>query len=802
MQPIFSTPDHPLAIVCKAILNLKDAEYGGSIRSGSGGRFTCPVHADERPSLDVQAGRSVAVIANCKVCESVYTPHEFLRELSDAIGVPASVFSKKPTETEIDWGKAAQSTNEGSRKNGKPFRFKAKYKYAYKDETGVERVRITRAEDELWEPADGGKPDKTFWAEHLSVIGQWNPGIGPNPRTPYMLQKFSSWQKSGGPLYLVEGEETVKAIVRAGGFATTFFGGAAGRLEPKWTDWFQGWSRVIVWADRDLPGVRRARELVALLKSAGVPVSAVVSATQGRKDDAVEHLAAGLELGSEVKLTKAVVAEIEATEKAHKAALKAESGEPEDDPDDGFNVALGRGEKPPPAVKVAADKPWPIPVFYTEIAAKFRKEYEVDGEDTIVRWQDDWWAWSEDLNMFYPMSPEDMEITIRGTLIGRKYTNEDGDEITYNVTGGQVREVGLALKVGNYRPRSEAVETAGLVSFKNGHLRLSDREFLPKTPTLFNTSALPFDYSPSDSQANPVEWFKFLDSVGWPEGSPERRLLRQWFGYVLSGETGMQKAMLIVGKTRSGKGVIVRTLRQIVGVANFAGLDLGKFTTNFGLQPAIGKLLISIPDARFGLRSDQMVSVVERLLSITGEDVIDVDRKNRDPWQGQLGARIIMTSNDIPRFVESSNALVNRLLVLQMGHSFLGHEILDLEENHIAPEYAEILRWALEGLEDLHTAHAFTSNDAGKDISHEILLAGSSTRAFAEEHLIEDVKKEEPCDEVYANYRNYCSSHGKYAVDSATFGRELRQSFADVQRVRSQSGGLRKWCYRGLRYES
>ena len=93
---------------------------------------------------------------------------------------------------------------------------------------------------------------------------------------------------------------------------------------------------------------------------------------------------------------------------------------------------------------------------------------------------------------------------------------------------------------------------------------------------------------------------------------------------------------LLVGPKRSGKGTIARVLTGLLGMHNTAAPTLAGLTQNFGLQPLIGKPLAIISDARLGTRADNMIAV-ERLLSISGEDTLTIDRKYRDP--GRAGCR-------------------------------------------------------------------------------------------------------------------------------------------------------------------
>lgn len=97
-------------------------------------------------------------------------------------------------------------------------------------------------------------------------------------------------------------------------------------------------------------------------------------------------------------------------------------------------------------------------------------------------------------------------------------------------------------------------------------------------------------------------------------------------GYVLSGETRQQKIFMLVGPPRSGKGTIGRVLTGLLGAHNVAAPTLAGITQNFGLQGLIGKPLALISDARLSNKADGTVAV-ERLLSVSGEDAITVDRR-------------------------------------------------------------------------------------------------------------------------------------------------------------------------------
>ena len=132
----------------------------------------------------------------------------------------------------------------------------------------------------------------------------------------------------------------------------------------------------------------------------------------------------------------------------------------------------------------------------------------------------------------------------------------------------------------------------------------------------------------------------------------------------MGGDTRQQKIFLFVGPRRGGKGTIGRVLTGLLGPHNVAAPTMAGLSTNFGLQPLIGKPLALVSDARLSGRADGQVGV-ERLLSISGEDSLTIDRKYRDPWTGRLSTRFLILTNELPRLSDSSGALASRFVAVR-----------------------------------------------------------------------------------------------------------------------------------------
>ena len=158
----------------------------------------------------------------------------------------------------------------------------------------------------------------------------------------------------------------------------------------------------------------------------------------------------------------------------------------------------------------------------------------------------------------------------------------------------------------------------------------------------------------------------------WPDDAAAIDALGEWFGYVISGRLDLHKILLMVGPTRGGKGAIARILGSLVGTPNVCGPTLNSLSGDFGLAPLIGKSLAVVADMRISGRDTSIV--VERLLSISGEDTLTVNRKYRDQWTGKLSARFHIISNELPKLGDASAAIIGRFIMLVTTRSWLGKE--------------------------------------------------------------------------------------------------------------------------------
>lgn len=335
-----------------------------------------------------------------------------------------------------------------------------------------------------------------------------------------------------------------------------------------------------------------------------------------------------------------------------------------------------------------------------------------------------------------------------------------------------------------------------IVACANRLLHLPSGEIIGNTPEFFTYNALDFNFDPKAPE--PKQWLAFLHQL-WTDDPESISTLQEIFGLCLTGDTRHQKAFLIVGPRRSGKGTIARVLAKLIGADSTVAPTLAGIGTNFGLAPLIGKRVAIISDARLGARADQH-AIAERILSITGEDAITIDRKHTSAWTGQLQTRFVIISNELPRLADASGALASRFIILLLTKSFYGHEDQALTAK-LLTELPGILNWSITGWHRLQNFGHFKQPASAIDAVEQLEDLGSPIGAFVREKCDTGPACQVSPDRLFQAWCDWCATQGRdHPGTKQSFGRDLRAACPAIKMERPRhDDGKQHRLYQGIR---
>lgn len=454
--------------------------------------------------------------------------------------------------------------------------------------------------------------------------------------------------------------------------------------------------------------------------------------------------------------------------------------------------------------------------FMAEYVA--RRHTDQDGHVTLRYFGTDRWGeFRADHGHYVSLTPEDVHRRLNHDLRGakervysKKKAKDDEGEWSEDVRDvpRSPRVLAPAVKaLGIEVLATEGSGTAlrplrGVVPFRNVLLHTQDRCTSPITPEWSVWWNVPVDYDDGALDAAEIRrWLAFLESIGWGPGTEEYRLLRQWMGYLIAGRKDQHKALCLIGPSRSGKGTILKVCMALVGDGAVGLRSLNQLGTEFGLQALLNKSLAVIDDARFKGVSG---GVVETLLTIIADGETNVNVKHKDPVSVRLDARLMLATNESPRFTETSNALAERFLYLSTKESFLGKEDFGLEAA-LRGELSGIAKWALGGLDDLDEMGRFVDTEATRSTREKVLLDSSVVRRFVSECCSVDPDADAEAyvatDRLYRSYVMWAqdAAHNERVLDKNVFVNDLHVAFPRVETKRRGGRGARVQVQVGIR---
>lgn len=248
------------------------------------------------------------------------------------------------------------------------------------------------------------------------------------------------------------------------------------------------------------------------------------------------------------------------------------------------------------------------------------------------------------------------------------------------------------------------------------------------------------------------------------------------------------------GPPRSGKGSTLGIISQLVGPENCAALNMTTLANRFATSDLIGKRVAICSDAE--LIPQTRNRVLELLKSISGEDSIQIDRKHKPLVTVKLKTRIVIATNQFPRFDDKANALAARLQIVPFRVSFAGKEDRNLRSK-LEAELPGIFNWAMDGLRRLKQSGRFTECLESNRELGEFKRHTAPVQAFVEEKCEKGAAYSVPGQQLFAEYTNWCRENDISGICSeSVFGKEMK--ILGLQKSRPTTNGNRSRVYTGI----
>lgn len=345
---------------------------------------------------------------------------------------------------------------------------------------------------------------------------------------------------------------------------------------------------------------------------------------------------------------------------------------------------------------------------------------------------------------------------------------------------------------------------------KSGFINFDQGEFDPMTNTLhphmmsnYSTLRMPYEWDSSielgDKKIEEVcpLWIKTLGEIF--EGDKDKfNLLQEFFGYCLTRDVRHEKALLLLGESRTGKSTILETFQAVIGKHNYSSVPL-EHIENPQYTPLLMNKMINF-DTDCSSQAERYESSFRKITS--GED-INCNPKYVSPYTFKPYLKLIMAANQFPRIKDQSSAFYKRLLLLPCDRVFEDHEQDIRLKDKLQKELFGVFMWAVEGLHRLNKRGGFEKKDFMTEAVEELRLESNPSEIFLKEFVEVDFTNHDGIvkSELYERYRQWSvQMNQQYALSAMRFSQCVYRMFSKHTPKKSQRpDGVRIW--RNLKYK-
>lgn len=330
-----------------------------------------------------------------------------------------------------------------------------------------------------------------------------------------------------------------------------------------------------------------------------------------------------------------------------------------------------------------------------------------------------------------------------------------------------------------------------LINLKNGLYDRHSGTLKPHDPELLSTIQLAVGYH---AEALAPRFAAFLKDCLDPA---TELLVQELCGYLLVPETRAQKAFVLVGEGGAGKSTLLAVIQELLlgaaNVSNISWQNLGETFLTAELDGRLANIFADLPSKNIDDSS--------LFKSLTGEDWLTAQRKNKDPHGFKSTARLVFSCNSIPKNLgDRSEAFYRRLVIIPfLPARPVAQRDLHLKEK-LAAEAPGILNWALAGLKRLaDKGYCFSESSASREALDSYRTAGSSVLSFVADCCVVGPQRQVAAAQLYHAYQQYSGGSGLRPVSQKRFWMELKESYGMVEK--SKEILSRRSLYSGIGLE-
>lgn len=305
----------------------------------------------------------------------------------------------------------------------------------------------------------------------------------------------------------------------------------------------------------------------------------------------------------------------------------------------------------------------------------------------------------------------------------------------------------------------------GEIPVNNGILNITTLALNPFNPKkiFFNKCPVNFDIT---KQCPMID--KFLRDVLAKE--EDISIFYELAGFALLDEYKYEKAFMLHGDGRNGKGKSIELLKRLFGVESCCSLQLSALKSeDFDVSELFGKRLNLAGDI-----GHQDLKETNMFKSLTGRDLVSAKRKFLKNIHFQNNAKFVFACNELPMVYDLTKGFWDRWILLDFPYTFVTQEELDKAEDKsklklrdadiinkitTSDELSGLLNQAILGLNRLTENKRFSNTKGSEEVKSTWIRKSNSFIAFCWDMIRDEYDGRIAKKQLRKKYSEYCKIH-------------------------------------------
>jgi P4 family phage/plasmid primase-like protien len=350
-----------------------------------------------------------------------------------------------------------------------------------------------------------------------------------------------------------------------------------------------------------------------------------------------------------------------------------------------------------------------------------------------------------------------------------------------NITSSKIKnEIIESIKLAGRRKSKNLYEfNKKWIQFKNKIINYETKEEIEVTPEYFNTNVIPHNIKNGET---PIIDRLFKEWVG----EEYSQTLKEIIAYSMTQDYPLHKLFCLTGTGLNGKGVFQNLLRKVIGEDNISSTELDLLMENrFESVKLYRKLVCQIGETNFS-----EISKTSMLKKLSGQDLVGIEYKQKQPFDFVNYAKIIINTNSLPPTTDKTIGFYRRWLIIDFPNRFKeGRDVLKyITEEEIENLCGQCIKLIPEIIERGNFHNEGDIEERRKRYEEK----SNPIKQFIEENYEKDINSESPFFIFYDKFSLYLQERGLRGLSKKTVSSLLNNEGFETEKLHKNQN---VWVY-------